>query len=914
LYEHNASGRIQRQVITPADPLAKVSTTRWSYHRQQLTAVEHPEQSERYHYDPGGRLASRAITIKAVDGTQRTGITRYAYDDDGQLRRSSLPDGSWLRVQRNGQGQVVGLVRDRIGTAWLGWLLPAQTIVSDIERDLVGPRRFVTGNGVETRFQRSREGVLARVLHGPLHGPTKSGVESVLDKLPLPGAHAASSPLRDAHAASSPLPTARPGALPGALGLPADPTALLDYRYLWDTRRNLLHTQGKASGGAPDTGYAWDGRDRLIAAANANDVSRFLYDRQGNRLLSQQGIKDQHDLTAGTVRPTWRTGSNQWVAEGVVHADWDASGQPEQIGTRRYRWDALGKLVEVRQERQPTVHYAYNHRGERIRKDDGTHGSSYLYEHGKLSAELDEHGRITRQYLYLADQPIAVLDTFKGVLPDGEERSVLAQITADIAVAFHAWFNNDEQLAFLHANHLGAIEVATAADGKVIWRAQYGPFGQVLRISAFASPSSGNRQFRLRLRLPGQYEDEETGLYYNGQRYYDPQRGRYLTSDPLGTPDGPNGYAYVRGNPLKYVDPNGLILFAFDGTGNDESDSAMVSNVVKFRDRYLSDSGEVDYITGVGTLFRDRRFGDIKLAALLGGNTVDAGANYTGPARIDRMVTYFNQDADNADDETTMEVDIIGFSRGAAEARDFSNRLVKGLSNGYYNYKGTKGEAECQKVDFRFLGLWDTVLSTNLSGYDYQLAIPEQFLYVAQAVALNEYRGTGFLYRPPGSIGAFPLESIMQGMLSAEPLSGKTRIERGFIGSHSDIGGGFDQGDLSNVALAWMIAQARSAGVALNDAPETIIADPVLHDKSNAMRYGPPGANSEDRAVRYRNGSNTTQRNMPVSAGMAYDDTPNFITYGLRYGEDDVTGTVDAKAYLEWLNANGYGLQLEVTP
>jgi RHS repeat-associated protein len=105
-----------------------------------------------------------------------------------------------------------------------------------------------------------------------------------------------------------------------------------------------------------------------------------------------------------------------------------------------------------------------------------------------------------------------------------------------------------------------------ATDGKVLWRAQYGPFGQVLRIGAFASPSSGNRQFRLRLRLPGQYEDEETGLYYNGQRYYDPQRGRYLTPDPLGTPDGPNGYAYVRGNPLKYVDPDGLILFAFDGT------------------------------------------------------------------------------------------------------------------------------------------------------------------------------------------------------------------------------------------------------------------------------------------------------------------------------------------------------------
>ncbi|WP_257572342.1 RHS repeat-associated core domain-containing protein, partial [Janthinobacterium sp. UMAB-60] len=35
-------------------------------------------------------------------------------------------------------------------------------------------------------------------------------------------------------------------------------------------------------------------------------------------------------------------------------------------------------------------------------------------------------------------------------------------------------------------------------------------------------------------RLPGQYADQETGLYYNDQRYYDPAQGRYLTPDPLG--------------------------------------------------------------------------------------------------------------------------------------------------------------------------------------------------------------------------------------------------------------------------------------------------------------------------------------------------------------------------------------------
>jgi hypothetical protein len=40
-----------------------------------------------------------------------------------------------------------------------------------------------------------------------------------------------------------------------------------------------------------------------------------------NRLLCQQGIKDQRNLTAGTVRPVWRAGTNQWLAEGTGSGD-----------------------------------------------------------------------------------------------------------------------------------------------------------------------------------------------------------------------------------------------------------------------------------------------------------------------------------------------------------------------------------------------------------------------------------------------------------------------------------------------------------------------------------------------------------------------------------------------------------------
>ena len=87
-----------------------------------------------------------------------------------------------------------------------------------------------------------------------------------------------------------------------------------------------------------------------------------------------------------------------------------------------------------------------------------------------------------------------------------------------------AKIQNSERYTII-SDYMGRPVEAYSSYGNVVWQADYDIYGDLRNIK-------GIRDF-IPFRQLGQYEDEETGLYYNRSRYYDSRIGNYISQDPM---------------------------------------------------------------------------------------------------------------------------------------------------------------------------------------------------------------------------------------------------------------------------------------------------------------------------------------------------------------------------------------------
>ncbi len=189
-----------------------------------------------------------------------------------------------------------------------------------------------------------------------------------------------------------------------------------------------------------------------------------------------------------------------------------------------------------------------------------------------------QDGSVIREYVWLRGMPVVVVDG-----------SV-----------------SKPSIYYVQTDHLNAPRVVIDRAGVQRWSWLSEPFGN----SAPVENPVGFGAFTLNLRIPGQYFDLESGLLYNGHRTYDAGVGRYTQSDPIGLKGGINTYAYVGGNPISYVDPDGLRgLSGGARTGPQPMPSLQIvpsgaANYSGRLDRYGNYGDGMASLTGAGEQFR----------------------------------------------------------------------------------------------------------------------------------------------------------------------------------------------------------------------------------------------------------------------------------------------------------------------
>jgi RHS repeat-associated protein len=286
----------------------------------------------------------------------------------------------------------------------------------------------------------------------------------------------------------------------------------------------------------------------------------YQYDGIGNRTGYQTtngnqvwGYNDNDQLVSITETNT--AGQNN---ERSFEYDTNGSLVIEKLNgsiTKSYEYNLAGRLIKINSLQGSDVQgslkvlaeYGYGPFGHRLWKkvfsytESGSFVESNItyfhYNLQGLAAEYDAQGQLIAEYHYAPARGWSTTPLFT---------------------------RQNGQVYFYQNDLRNAPERIIDVAGNLVWQASYSSFGE----ATIDEELFNTHGIKNPLRFPGQYHDQETNLHYNFKRYYDPQLGRYLREDPLGTEgSGLNLYAYANLNPFKYKDARGeyadsLLCFA----------------------------------------------------------------------------------------------------------------------------------------------------------------------------------------------------------------------------------------------------------------------------------------------------------------------------------------------------------------
>ncbi|OBV39387.1 RHS repeat-associated core domain-containing protein [Janthinobacterium psychrotolerans] len=581
------SGAQRTELLRDALGLLQAKTTadgvvRYAYDALgRLVAVSSPQAEQRFFHDALGQLTEErsAYYLQSPPDTGRlpnaprtpdaSFVMTHAYDELGNRIQTVLPNGRRVDTLRYGSGH------------WHGVLWQGQTVV-DVERD---------------RLHREKQRTLG---NSGLVATRQYDAQSRLTQMTL------------------------------ARGMD-NPSPLRERRFHYDASGNLttIAQSGQtANGPLGNLQYTYDPLGQLLSAVQPGLVERFAFDPAGNMVDATPDTSAQLPAITGNLLRTFGDFSYDYDEQGnTTRKRFHPPGRESAWSDLQLEYDAANRISHATRTERQTRHraeYFYDAFSRRIAKrveveqwgnqqdiatDQPVQTSStttlFVWDGDTLAQELGQDETVT--YLYEPESfvPLARIhsegnDTKEGQsihfsdvngwdLPDVRKysdqqvaitqadaerlhRSTWKQVQADASVSA-----KPDRIDYYNCDHLGTPRELTDQVGNIVWSARYRAWGQVIDFSE-------KEQF---LRFQGQYEDKESGLFYNRYRYYDSIFGRYVTQDPIRLIGGINNYLYSK-NPTETIDPLGLVCGKANPSKVDKDNNG------KFRDqhgRYAADPG-----------------------------------------------------------------------------------------------------------------------------------------------------------------------------------------------------------------------------------------------------------------------------------------------------------------------------------
>lgn len=304
----------------------------------------------------------------------------------------------------------------------------------------------------------------------------------------------------------------------------ADGNLIEEFRYCYDENGNRTKIEKISPMGDSHVIYTYDKLNRILKAEYSDGFfESFSYDGAGNR-------------------------SSKITPQGAISYEYDEENRLEKAGNTTYLYDLAGNLIEKSSPGNKST-YKYDFDNRLIFYSDESNEVAFEYDGDGNRISKTVNG-VRTDYINDLVAPVSqvLLKRVRGNWLKGEKTIHYAYGGSRISQT------TEGRTQFYLYDSIGRnVSALVSSSGKVLNSYEYDAFGGCL----FEEQDVPNVY-----KYCGEQFDQETGLIFLRNRYYDPEIGRFISKDPhpgkLGRPATLNPYCYVENNPVNFIDPWGF--------------------------------------------------------------------------------------------------------------------------------------------------------------------------------------------------------------------------------------------------------------------------------------------------------------------------------------------------------------------